>query len=164
MKTNFQWDKDFIRKLRSKIVIGGPDDCWEWTGAIVNSKKPYGIVKIEGKNKLVHRVIYELYSGEELTEGIQVCHSCDNPRCCNPRHLWKGTNADNMHDKVVKGRASHLGGLPAKFTFNKWQEIRRLYYIEGWSKCRIGREFNAYDTTIRRVLESGDNYKCKERQ
>uniref|UniRef100_A0A6M3JQT0 Putative homing endonuclease n=1 Tax=viral metagenome TaxID=1070528 RepID=A0A6M3JQT0_9ZZZZ len=161
MRTNRHWSKEFMKLLRSKIIVGGPDDCWPWTGSVVNGSKPYGRVRVEGKLKLVHRVIYELYTGEELSDDIQVCHSCDNPICCNPHHLWTGTNEDNMLDKMVKRRASHEGP-PGKFTYNEWQEIKRLFYVENLSKCEIAKRFNTYDTTIRRVLNAGDNYKCKE--
>jgi len=160
MRTNYHWSMEFMRLLRSKIIVGGPDDCWPWTGSVVNGNKPYGRVKVEGKLKLVHRVIYELYTGEELPDDVQVCHSCDNPPCCNPNHLWIGDNQANMLDKMIKGRTSHEGP-PGKFTYNEWQEIRRLYNVENLSKCEIARRFNTYDTTIRRVLDAGDSYKYK---
>jgi len=161
MRTNYHFTITFMKLLRSKIIVGNKDECWLWTGAIVSNSKPYGQVKVEGKNRLVHRVIYELYTGEELLDNVQVCHSCDNPRCCNPNHLWVGTNADNMLDKMIKGRTSN-SGPPGKFNYNEWQEIKRLFYIKKMSKCEIARKFNTYDTTIRRVLEAGDHYKYKE--
>ena len=161
MRKHYQWSKEFIRSFRSKIAVGGPEDCWPWIAGVVSGSKPYGRVRIGGKLKLAHRVVYELATGEELSDDIQICHSCDNPSCCNPRHLWKGTNADNMRDKATKGRASHAGP-PGRFTRNEWLEIRRLFDIEKCSKCEIARRFNTYDTTIRRVLDAGYSYKYKE--
>jgi hypothetical protein len=160
MKKNNQWSKEFISKFKSNIAVGGQEDCWPWQAGVVNGSKPYGRVSISGKRKLAHRVVFELILGKELPDDIQICHSCDNPSCCNPKHLWKGTNADNMKDKALKGRASHEGP-PGKFTLNEWQEIRRLYDVEGLSKCEIARRFNTYDTTIRRVIDAGYNYRPK---
>lgn len=63
----------------------------------------YGNILHRGKVMLTHRVAYELAHGVEL-EGMVVCHKCDNPPCINPEHLFLGTHADNVHDKMEKGR------------------------------------------------------------
>lgn len=80
-------------------------DCWVWTGA--KAKSGYGAVTIFGKTKPAHRVAYELAHGVALTSRQFVCHSCDNRACCNPAHLWVGSNQDNIEDMLRKGR-QHL--------------------------------------------------------
>jgi hypothetical protein len=77
-------------------------DCWNWTGA-TQTNFPYGMITHRGRNLRVHRVAYELTYGP-IPNGFSVCHSCDNPRCCNPGHLFLGSHADNMADMRVKGR------------------------------------------------------------
>ncbi|NOR58444.1 MAG: hypothetical protein GQ474_07975 [Sulfurimonas sp.] len=94
--------------------------CWEWLGYC--NKKGYGVVTINGSSTLAHRVSYQLKYGGEIS-GLCVCHTCDNPSCGNPEHLWVGTNQDNMDDKVKKGRQSRMFGEsnpshnPTIFTF-----------------------------------------------
>jgi hypothetical protein len=79
---------------------GGSSACWPWTGG--RNKDGYG--RFHGKPKqLAHRVVYNESVGP-VPDGICVLHSCDNPPCCNPRHLFLGTLLDNNRDAVRKGR------------------------------------------------------------
>jgi hypothetical protein len=64
-----------------------------------NTMKKIGGVNVSGS----HRIAFTMMFGP-VPEGLQVCHVCDNPPCCNPRHLWLGTNSDNQLDAVAKGR------------------------------------------------------------
>lgn len=77
------------------------DGCWEWGGAIHGNG--YGILSVHGKMQLAHRVSWQLRHGN-IEDGLCVCHHCDNPKCVRPDHLFLGTQADNVHDMIVKGR------------------------------------------------------------
>jgi hypothetical protein len=78
-----------------------PDGCLEWTG--YRLPKGYGTIRIAGKNVYAHRFAWAL-AHVPIPTGQWVLHHCDNPPCCEPTHLFLGTNADNVADKMAKGR------------------------------------------------------------
>lgn len=86
----------------AKIDIRGPNDCWEWTKSIGSGG--HGKLLYRGKNVVASRLAWELTNGPISLSTILVCHSCDNPKCCNPKHLWLGSSKDNSQDAVSKGR------------------------------------------------------------
>lgn len=79
-----------------------PSGCWEWTG--FRDRFGYGRVSWNGRQgTLAHRAAFSVANGP-IPEGVMVCHTCDNPACCNPAHLWIGSNQDNQRDSSTKGR------------------------------------------------------------
>ncbi len=90
------------QRFNKKYVINEVTDCWEWTAALNNIG--YGMFRwTSNKMRTAHRVSYELFNGP-IPIGLAVCHSCDNPKCVNPAHLWAGTLKQNAEDMVAKGR------------------------------------------------------------
>ncbi len=85
----------------AQIHIRSDDECWLWGGTMLMSG--YGRIYWRGKNWRAHRLMWTLTHGS-IPEGLLICHHCDNKRCCNPAHLFIGTNADNMNDRIPKAR------------------------------------------------------------
>jgi hypothetical protein len=98
------------------------DGCWYWTGA--HAVQGYGRLRTRqnGRNRqdLAHRISYELHIGP-IPPGKSVCHTCDNPPCVNPAHLWLGSQAENNADRDAKGRQR----APRRLTDYIVSEIRR---------------------------------------
>lgn len=84
-----------------KVLVG--DGCWEWQA--FRNEHGYGVFGWRGRNRLAHRVAWELWHGEEPSECI--LHSCDTPACVRPEHLFEGTQAENLRDMIAKGRGRH---------------------------------------------------------
>ena len=88
-------------KLRAQHTIDSATGCWNWIGPLRNG---YGqVCTARSKHVLAHRAAYQLFVGE-ITDGLYVCHHCDNRSCMNPEHLFLGTAKDNADDMVSKGR------------------------------------------------------------
>jgi hypothetical protein len=85
------------------VKKGTPEECWEWTG--YRHEEGYGVFTVNSKQKKAHRLTWE-FVFSPIPDGLEVCHKCDNPPCCNPSHLFLGTHVDNISDMINKGRAS----------------------------------------------------------
>lgn len=120
-----------MNRLFVKIDKKGPDECWPWTGRI--DRNGYGRFDMQRRPQLAHRIAYFIANPQADTTKM-VCHSCDNPRCCNPKHLWLGTQRQNVEDMDRKGRRKNgpvrKGELCNKAKLTKEQAISIFHSSE----------------------------------
>lgn len=76
--------------------------CWEWSGARWSTG--YGAFYLHGRQTNAHRISWVIHNQQSIPEKMDILHRCDNPPCVNPNHLFMGTCADNIADKIAKGR------------------------------------------------------------
>lgn len=112
-----------------KVDKRGPDECWLWKAG--RDRNGYGHIGVgKGRSTRAHRVSWELANGSEIPVGLLACHTCDNPPCVNPAHIFIGTMADNLQDASAKGRVDPKG-------------------YGYWTHCKRGHEFSPENTIVR---------------
>ena len=87
--------------LYAKFILKAKKECWMWTG--YRTPDGYGRIQINYKRIKAHRLSWEVHNGS-IPEGLFVLHKCDVRDCVNPNHLFLGTQKDNIHDAIKKGR------------------------------------------------------------
>lgn len=108
------------------------------------------------RNTVLHRVVYCEANGlnPDDIKGKIVRHKCDNPRCINPEHLELGTQLDNVHDMITRGRAAFREKHPMrKLTFDQVNEIKRLYLAGGITQAQLGKLFKVSQSLINAILK-----------
>ena len=149
-----------ISRFWSHVDVRGPDECWPWTAAI-RKGNGYGCFVTKFGLYLAHRIAYYIQHQDD-PGFLLVCHHCDNPPCCNGKHLFKGTNRDNSNDRIAKGRS---GKRPcgeshgrSKLTANDVIEIRKLRLTTKISSRSLAKQFGVDQCTI---LAAAKNKTCK---
>ena len=156
MKTSSVKQKYFQSKTpleylaqRTMIPFDGHTDCWLWTKGV--DKDGYGqcqAAKVAKENKVTraHQLAWVMMNGP-IPSGMFVCHSCDNPTCVNPQHLFLGTPNDNVQDMMTKGRY-RCGAKPnpnteaiiSLYGIKSCKEVAKEFYVSFSLVCMIWRK------------------------
>lgn len=145
---------------------GGPNACWPWLGE--RQPNGYGKMRVNGHYRTITHLVYELDRGHPHEKPL-VLHTCDNPPCVNPRHLWTGTHRDNAQDKYRKGRANHARGDRngmrthpglsagekngrARLSRRQVETIRRRYVKGRISQAALAEKYGVAEGTIRFII------------
>ena len=139
-----------VDRFWSKVNKRGDDECWEWTGSLEHGHAGrYGYMR-DGRDRIrVTRFSWVLHNGP-IPDGMMVCHHCDNPPCVNPRHLFLGTQHDNMVDMHAKHR--HPRRVPRKLNDIAAARIRELY-AHGMRNKELAEMFGVQPSTITYVVQ-----------
>ncbi len=123
----------------SKVDRRDAKECWLWTAGV--GRSGYGLFWDGEKVRTASRMAYLFAKGDP--GNLQVHHTCDNPLCCNPDHLWAGSQLENMRDMLSKGRHRHVN----KFGLQLLREIRDCHR-SGESIASLSRRFGVSVRTI----------------
>lgn len=131
------------------------DECWEYQGTL--NADGYGCAHLAWRGTYVsaHRTMYEEYYCETLAKGEVVRHTCDNRACCNPFHLLKGTQAENVRDCVERGRFPDRSGVNngrATIDEETVRNLRRIYSSGMWSYGLLAQLFGMKRSTIAYII------------
>lgn len=130
-----------------------PTHCWDWQGT--RDANGYGKTRtiLHGKQEVyAHRIAWILHNGRQTS--LEVCHSCDRPRCCNPGHLWEGTHRAN-HDDATRKRRHSSGARhsrPQKLTPDAVRAIRALYAGSTLTHQQIAAQYGVSQVAITQIL------------
>lgn len=145
-------DAQSVARFWSKVRVGSADECWEWQAGINSTGR--GIFWYDGKSVHSHRFAWIITYGNIL-DGLQICHRCDNGKCVNPAHLFLGTQYDNIHDMIDKGRDRVLRGSAdpkSKLTEEDVRRIRELYIPRKFSQFKLAIIFGVSRSTIENII------------
>lgn len=110
---------DIMTRFWARVDRRGPSECWPWKGCRrsrtgLRQTGTYGGVWLNGRAVLAHRVA--LFGTDHGRRPERALHTCDNPLCCNPAHLFAGDQLANVRDQLAKGRWKRTRGVDGRFT------------------------------------------------
>lgn len=165
--------RPLVDRFWEKVDKRGPDECWEWQGALDHGYGSIGLGSRKQGTARASRVSWEIHNPARIPEGLHVLHTCDNPPCVNPAHLYLGTDVENARDRVERGRAKGPSGpivrapgwnrkvreddrrgyANRKFSDEQEQEIAARFAAGGVTKKALAKEYGVSQPTIKAIID-----------
>jgi hypothetical protein len=127
------------------------NNCLKWQG--YKNEKGYGVIRHNKKNYGAHRLVMHLSKGFDLKSPLFILHLCDNPWCVNVKHLYAGTNQQNMTDMVKRGNSTYGRRSNTAKLFNR--DVKRIFSLHknGLGIRAIADRFSVSYPTIYYILK-----------
>lgn len=139
------------------------DGCWHWRGRVNSNGR--GRLSFDGRRQYAYRVAWELTNDRRIPDGMYACHSCDNPLCVRPAHIFLGTQFDNMRDAVAKGRFKKSRGKPGvprpMVTDEQVYEARRMHASGDFTMRQIARSLGVDPRSVSRWVRGETRVKVR---
>lgn len=141
----------------SRVERRGEDECWPWIGR--QDENGYGVFDIGNRPHIASRISLGIELGKELPAEIFACHHCDNPPCVNPKHLFPGTQKDNMQDAGRKGRVGgNHGRIGTRINTSKLDEVKVVEIKRSSAPAKFFAEKYGVSTTAINLIRKGKNW------
>jgi len=150
-------DRSVAKRFFSRVEK--TQSCWLWKGSLLSGTqhrvgKFYGRIQIDGVRYAAHRISYIIAYGS-IPKGLHILHTCDNTACVNPRHLYAGTNFDNMQDRKNRGRGYRpVGELHPMTPLTEVDviRIRSTYAVGDVSQQEIATQYDVSQVAISAIV------------
>lgn len=136
---------DTMARFWSQVDRRGPNECWPWTGRIHRGYGEFRLT-VDGKRLELRAHRVALSGLQSVFPTLFACHHCDNPICCNPKHLYFGTVLSNNRDRVQRGRS---GSNKAKGV----ADVARRMFADGVPKAEIARRLGVTTQAVRAAVK-----------
>lgn len=144
------------------------DECWKWTDSLGGTG--YGQFLIFNRKLLPHRISYILHKKSIIPEGLLACHICDNPSCVNPKHIFIGSQKDNLMDCSRKKRCSSGEHMP-KGELSKWSKLKEKDVLDIFKllnarvrQIDIAKKFNVTQSNVSEIKRGNSWKHLKEKR
>lgn len=144
-----------VDRFLSKTTIDhSHPDCIIWTGA--RNRDGYGSYRFEGSAQLDHRASWKIFFGS-ISNKMNILHRCDNPPCVNPKHLFLGSQKDNVRDMYLKGRGNNVRSSKvrtSKLSNRDIKSIRKSYSAKEYTQQELANHYKVSQTMIGYIVRN----------
>lgn len=140
-----------LERFNSKYIKNVYTECWEWNA--YKDRDGYGVFQLNQYPIQAHRASWLLNKGDIPLKTL-VCHTCDNPSCVNPKHLFLGNNSDNMQDMLQKGRDNFAVGEQVGTSKLTEHQVKYIKKNKQYTGVELAQEFGVTKSLISAIRKN----------